>query len=92
MDTLNEESGFKRKDGIISRFKVERNGNTVTCIDLSEENGELTTFEYDPNTHTASLTGIIKMVLEFNSNGELTYSLYNPQSGQGGWVLKGHKE
>ena len=92
MDTLNEESGFKRKDGIISRLKVERNGNTVTCIDLSEENGELTTFEYDPNTHTASLTGIIKMVLEFNSKGELTYSLYNPQSGQGGWVFKGHKE
>lgn len=92
MDTLNEESGFKRKDGIISRFKVERNGNTITCIDLSEENGELTTFEYDPNTHIASLTGIIKMVLEFNSNGELTYSLINPQSGQGGWVLKGHKE
>lgn len=92
MDVLNEESGFKRKDGIISRLKVERNGNTVTCIDLSEENGELTTFEYDPSTHIASLTGIVKMVLEFNSNGELTYSLYNPKSGEGGWVFKGHKE
>ena len=92
MDILNEESGFKRKDGKISRFKVERNGNTVTCIDLSEENGELTTFEYDSSTHIASLTGIVKMVLEFNSNGELTYSLYNPKSGEGGWVFKGHKE
>lgn len=92
MDVLNEESGFKRKDGIISRFKVERDGNTITCIDLSEEDGELTTFEYDPSTHIASLTGIVKMVLEFNSNGELTYSLYNPQSGEGGWVFKGHKE
>ena len=92
MDILNEESGFKRKDGIVSRFKVERNGNTVTCIDLSEEDGELTTFEYDSSTHTATLTGIVKMVLEFNSNSELTYSLYNPQTGEGGWVLKGHKE
>ena len=23
---------------------------------------------------------------------KLTYSLYNPKSGEGGWVFKGHKE
>ena len=70
----------------------ERNGNTVTCVDLTEVEEETFILEYDSSTHTATAVGAIKIVFEFSSDGSITYSLFNPQTGQGDWVLKGHKE
>ena len=91
MDIFNEESGLKKEEGV-ARLKVERNGNTLNCLDLTEADGEAFTMEYNPATHIATASGVIKMVLEFSSDGGITYSLLNPQTGEGSWVLKGHRE
>ena len=90
---VNENAWIKPWEDDTAELIIEKISDTKIRASNLEE-WEVVEIDYNPATHEARIPGgflWLDLVLVFTKDS-ITYEIYNPETGEGNWIMKGYKK